>query len=100
MGREEELFHLLKMISKQYIGITVKEFAYPHPDGNVYKSKFQFYYDPKTGRIDVCHLGCNGTKFCGEEKDGIVSFSPPYGYPSSEEFVAEFIPLRDAFLKR
>lgn len=28
---------------------------------------FEFYYNQKTKRIDVCHFGCNGTLLSGEE---------------------------------
>lgn len=81
-----------------FIGESEKAFPYKHRDGNTYSDKFEFYYNKTTGGIDVCHSGCNGTIFRGNDKDGVTTFQPPRGYPSSDDLVPEFIRLRDKYL--
>lgn len=87
----------------RYIGTTESVFAYRnvHMPGGTATTRFEFYYNPTTGDIDVCHGGCNGTLFSGKElKNGEVDLAPPSGYPSAETFVKEFKILRDAFLEK
>lgn len=84
----------------KFVGTTKNSYSYLHPDGNTYSGKFDFYYNVATGAIDVCHSGCNGTRFRGHEKDGAIVFNVPFGYPPAEIFVGEFTAVRDAFLTR
>ena len=85
----------------KYIGVTEKVFPYRHPDGNTHTGRFEFYYNPQTGDIDVCHAGCNGSIFSGKEApDGTVTFRPPLGYPDTETFAREFKTVRDKFLAK
>lgn len=83
----------------KYIGRTEKEFNYHHPSLPGAKGRFEFYFNPETGAIDVNHFGCNGRIFTGEQlKDGTIVFRPPWGYPFADIFVEEFKNLRDKFL--
>lgn len=80
----------------EFLGVTRNDYPYLHSDGNTYRDKFEFYYNPASGEINVNHFGCNGTLFSGREKDGVVTFRVPFGYPAEELFVAEFVALRDS----
>lgn len=84
----------------KFIGTTEKSYPYLHPNGNIYSGKFEFHYNLATGDIDVCHYGCNGTLFKGQEKSDMAVFNVPDGYPLSGVFETEFKILRDAFLKK
>ncbi|MDA2936033.1 hypothetical protein MYX06_02350 [Patescibacteria group bacterium AH-259-L05] len=94
--------YLEKARSMQFIGATEEHFEYLHPDGNRYKSKFEFYWNTTNGDIDVCHLGCNGAEFTGKvNEDGSVTFySIPDGYPEEAVFEKAFKKLQEEFLTK
>lgn len=85
----------------RYIGATDTSYRYFHPTLPGATGRFEFYFSPATGNIDVCHFGCSGRIFTGKQlPDGTIVFNPPLGYPFAEVFVKEFIELRDKFLAK
>ncbi|MBI2637645.1 MAG: hypothetical protein HYW88_01975 [Candidatus Sungbacteria bacterium] len=103
MTKEERtiLFGYDPLAGLQYIGATDTSFSYFHPTLPGATGRFEFYFNPTTGEIDVNHFGCNGTIFSGKQlPDGTISFSPPRGYPDREVFIQEFMVLRDKFFAK
>ena len=93
---------LTKAESMKHIGVTDESFEYLHPDGNVYEGKFEFYWNPSSGAIDVCHRGCNGSVITGRtNEDGSVAFGfIPRGYPDEETFAEAFKKQQAEYLQK